>query len=479
MPTTRRPNILLITSDQQRFDSLGCNGNTLVRTPNLDSLARRGVNFQNAFVQNTVCIPSRACIQTGRYTHQHGVDYMEDVIDDTPGLPAWEVTFMERLQAAGYYTGAFGKLHMYPHKGFHEMQVCGGKGARWRKSAGEPVGLGPLGRDYAAWLEAKAPGAYEKIYAQRREEDYTKYKSAIPNVLPLEQYVDYWIAQNTIDFVGRGHDRPFFAWCGFCGPHVPVDPPKPYDTMYPADSVPLPPNYGIGRDGKPVATTPEQDAIARRFIGYYYGLVTMLDDMVGRIVETLKAKGLLDDTLIIYTSDHGELMFELGRTGKILFNDSVVRVPLIVAPPSLGSGQAAPGCRDALVEVFDIAPTALDYASAAVPADMAASSLRPLVEAPAPGQGQGKQFILSEFVGFDRSFTGVCLRTKDRKYVQWTDARGDEFFDLTKDPLERNNLLRDPAYREDVERHRTMLISRLLTTGTRMSRAEVWQKPRG
>ena len=106
MPMDPRPNILLITTDQQRYDMLGASGETFVRTPHLDALAARGALFSHAFAQNTVCIPSRACIQTGRYTHQHGVEYMESVIDDTPGLPAWELTFMERLQCAGYHTGA-------------------------------------------------------------------------------------------------------------------------------------------------------------------------------------------------------------------------------------------------------------------------------------------------------------------------------------------------------------------------------------
>ncbi|MHC4716902.1 MAG: sulfatase family protein, partial [Planctomycetota bacterium] len=148
----RRPNILLIGTDQQRYDALGVNGSGLIRTPNLDRLAGCGVNFSRAFVQNTVCVPSRACMQTGRYVHQHGVRYMEPVVDDTPGLPPWETTFMQRLQQAGYTTGACGKIHMYPPKGYDWLRLTGGKGGRWTQSTGLPIGPGPLGPVYAEWL---------------------------------------------------------------------------------------------------------------------------------------------------------------------------------------------------------------------------------------------------------------------------------------------------------------------------------------
>ncbi len=256
MGSDPRPNVLLITTDQQRYDTVGLSGISHARTPCLDALAGRGAFFRNAFCQNPICIPSRACLMTGRYTHQHGVDYMEQVIDDTPGLPVWELTIQERLQHAGYRTAAFGKIHMMPERGFHEQQVTGGKGARWRKSAGLPIGLAPLGRDYAAWLEERHPGGYEAIYERRREPDYSQYATSVPFPLPLEEYVDYWTAQNTIDFVECDHDRPFFVWCGFCGPHPPCDPPAPYDTMYAEDEVVLPANYGVHEDGSPRQTTP-------------------------------------------------------------------------------------------------------------------------------------------------------------------------------------------------------------------------------
>lgn len=145
MIAQNRPNILLIAGDQQRYDTLGINGNSLMRTPHLDELAHQDVNFDRAYVTNPVCAASRACIQTGRYTHQHGVEYMETVVDNTLGLPPWEVTFMERLQVAGYHTAAFGKMHKYSAKGSHESKLSGGQGARWDRPYGSPLGVSPLG----------------------------------------------------------------------------------------------------------------------------------------------------------------------------------------------------------------------------------------------------------------------------------------------------------------------------------------------
>ena len=155
----QQPNIILITTDQQRYDTLGVTGNPHIHTPHLDALANRGTLFEHAYVQSPVCIPSRASLMTGRYLHQHGVTYMANAVDTTPGLPSWEISFMERLQAAGYHTGATGKIHMNPPRGFDYQRLCGGKGFRWTQAEGLPIGPAPLGPAYASWLEASATPA--------------------------------------------------------------------------------------------------------------------------------------------------------------------------------------------------------------------------------------------------------------------------------------------------------------------------------
>ncbi|NOY81575.1 MAG: sulfatase-like hydrolase/transferase [Kiritimatiellaeota bacterium] len=263
--------------------------------------------------------------------------------------------------------------------------------------------------------------------------------------------------ENTVEFVERGHDRPFFVWCGFCGPHGPVDPPAPYDALYSRNAVPLPPNYRVTEFGECRSTTQEQDRIARKFIAGYWGLVTLIDDMIGRVLRALESAGVLDNTLIAFTSDHGEMGFDFGRLGKGNFYEPVVRVPLIVVPPGgITGGRTASGP----VECFDLAPTILDYARAEVPDNMSASSLRPLIE----GRGEGRPYALCEYLSNDRKRAGVCLRTPHAKYVQWTDGV-EKFFDLEQDPLERTNLIDDSSRRAEIDEHRRSLIHRLSTTG--------------
>src|SRR5262249_26959382 len=152
----------------------------------------RGTSFSHGYVQNPVCVPSRACLITGRYVHQHGVSYMENEIGRTPGLPPWETTLPERLRAHGYTTAAYGKSHLLPPLGFDETALTLGKGARWTVSHGSPLGPSQLGPVYAAWLEGKRPGAYESIYAQRRRPEYRDRATAIVNTLAADEYVDYW-----------------------------------------------------------------------------------------------------------------------------------------------------------------------------------------------------------------------------------------------------------------------------------------------
>ena len=436
----KRPNIIVITADQQRYDTLGATGNEIVSTPNLDALAARGVLFSHAYAQNPVCIPSRACLHTGRYTHQHGVQYMEAEIDTTPPLPPWEKTFMERLQEVGYATGAVGKIHMMQPKGYHEMSLVGGKGSRWTQSEGLPIGPGPLhfvnptykGPNYRDWLNARKPGTYEKIYEQRRRPEYKQNMTAIINVLSEEEYVDYWIASEAIDFLNRRENsESFLLWVGFCGPHGPFDPPRRYAEMYPIDEMPLPQTYRENRRFNLEDTT-----LIRRCIAYYYAMVTFIDDMLGRIQKTLNENGQAENTIIVYTSDHGEMLGDMGKMGKGNFYEWVTRIPTIVAlPPRFKQA----GHRfDGLAQTMSVAPTALDYAGVEQPPEMTANSWRPFIE----GESDGEESVLCEYVSNDRKLKGKCIRTERYKFVTWGRSVG-ELYDLQEDPDEYVNLWDD------------------------------------
>jgi len=458
-----RPNIIVITSDQQRYGTLGATGNDIVSTPKLDALAARGVLFSHAYAQNPVCIPSRACLHTGRYIHQHGVQYMEAEIDTTPALPPWEKTFMERLQEAGYVTGAVGKIHMMQPKGYDEMSLVGGKGSRWTQSEGLPIGPGPLhfvnptyrGPNYRDWLEARHPGGYEKIYEQRRQPEYRQNMTAIINVLPEEEYVDYWIASEAIDFLKRRESsQPFFLWAGFCGPHGPFDPPRRYAEMYPIDEMPLPETYRETR-----RFSLEDTILIRRCIAYYYAMITFIDDMIERIQTTLDENDQAENTIIIYTSDHGDMLGDMGKMGKGNFLEWVIRIPTIIAvPPRF---EQVTHRFDGLVETMSVAPTTLDYAGIKRPPEMTANSWRPIVET---GEG-GEESVLCEYVSNDRKLKGKCIRTDRYKFVTWGRSVG-ELYDLLEDPLEQNNLYGNPDYISLRDEMKDILLEKLSESGT-------------
>jgi len=459
-----RPNVLLITTDQQRYDTLGATtGADWLRTPNLDRLAERGTLFERAYVQNPVCIPSRACLQTGRYPHQHGVEHMERVIDETPGLPDWEVTFMERLQAAGYRTGATGKLHMMPHKGFHYERLCNGKGARWTEYEGSELGRGPLGPTYASWLEERHPGGYDEIYEHRREDAYAENRSAVRNVLPKEEHVEHWVAEEAIEFLHDPHSDPFFLWCGFLSPHGPLAPPAPYDELYDPADVGLPARAEEAASPKP-ADDPwwgEDAEKIRRWRAHYWALVSFVDEQVGRLLDALEERGHLEETLILFTSDHGEMAGDYGRMAKGNFYEEVIRVPTIAVPP----GGNDVDRTDGLIEVADLAPTILDYAGVDRPRQLPTHSLRPFLSGEA--DDTPRDSVLCEYLvdREDQYRHARCLRTDRYKYVFDGPRRTDQFYDLETDPEELHNRIDDPDYRGEVARHRELLLERLLHPG--------------
>ena len=466
MSPSQRPNILLITTDQQRNDTIGLCGSRVAKTPTIDRLvSERGVLFENACVQNTVCIPSRACIQTGRYTHQHGVRYMESEIDTTPGLPPWEQTFMKCLQDAGYETGATGKIHMMPERDFDWMEIVGGKGQRWTQQTGQDIGPAPLGAQYAKWLEERNPGAYERVYEQRRKPEYKNQLGAIKNTLELPDYVETYILEKSIEFMTRDRgDQPFFLWCGFCGPHGPHDPPPEYADLYPFDEIPLPDTLEADVSDRPAHLQRgsnsarfmrDGETTIRRWMSYYYALVTLIDDYVGKLVAALEEKGLLDNTLVIYTSDHGEMLGDFAMAGKCTFYEPVLNVPLFVIPPG---GAPDPIRYASPVENMAIAPTILDYAGVAAPPQMQAVSLRPAIEGDPAPLFDG---ILSEYTTNNQAINGKCLRTDRYKIALWDYEDGGEFYDLEEDPGERTNQWNNPDYRDIRDALMEKLVHRL------------------
>jgi arylsulfatase A-like enzyme len=331
--------------------------------------------------------------------------------------------------------------------------------------------LGPV---YAVWRERKRPGAYEEIYAQRRRPEYREQHGAIANVLAAGEYVDYWIGENTWNFVGREHDRPWFAWCGFCGPHPPYDPPEPYASMYDPDAIPVPPLLRARQQNviRPQRANPFDreggEFAIRRLIAYYWGMMTFIDDMVGRVVDALTRRGLWENTLVIFTTDHGAMTGDFGQTGKGNFLEQVIRVPYIVVPPGSAASSAptvSPRTCGDLVEHVDLVPTILDYAGIAQPAELPGRSLRPALEGD-PSRLAPKELVICEYGAGTPVEHAQCVRTERFKYIYSEATQRAEFYDLEADPQELTNVAEEPQYAAEIRRHAELFILHRLRTET-------------
>lgn len=459
---TGRPNIVLITTDQQRWDTLGCAGNAVVRTPHIDRLAAEGVCFARAYAQSPLCMPSRASLITGRYPRAHGV------MTNWVSLPAGEASMQDCLRGAGYTTAAVGKMHyrlllntgteadalQSPPYGYDHLVLADGKYGVLSPAEDDyrtllrQQGWFDASRDY--WKDPAVYGAFE----------------AVASPLPPELYIDQFIGDAAVGFLRRGTREPFFLWVSFCSPHHPFDPPRPYDTLYDPADMPSPhrredelerkpPEYGahleqiLGiRTGRPRRLTEE---VVRRVIAYYYGMITLLDAQVARVLQVLREAALLERTAIVFASDHGEFLGDHGLLLKAeMLCDALVRVPLVVRYPARFAGGAP---REEFVELVDLLPTMLDLAGVNVPARVQGRSLVPLCE------GQGAGWRDSAFAEYEHR---KMLRTDDWKLVWHSGKPWGELYDLRNDPHELLNLYDDPGYAARREALRGALLNRLV-----------------
>lgn len=457
-----KPNILFITTDEHRFDCLGCYGNPAIRTPHIDSLAAQGVRFERGYVQNPMCMPSRMAIMTGRYCSENGCNI------NCTGIPPFEQehTFIQVLRDHGYDTAAVGKMHMMP---------------KW----------GPFGFAYLDLVEGKADANNQYIdYLKNLGLDGQQHQ-AKGEALPFGTHTNALLAEQTIDaFVGRravqwlenrvadeSDTQPFFLWVSFSNPHFPFDPPEPYDTLYDPAEVPLP----VWRDGE-METKPTQrqlqkergydrvsEDLLRKIVANYYGNITLVDDQVGEILAVLESKGLLDETVIAFTSDHGDHLgdHKLLHKSGVTFYDISVRVPYLVRYPRLFPRGVV--CEN-LVETIDLPATFLDIAGIPQPASMQGRSLVGLAE------GTLTDWREDAFSEIDlrinprmhgpndpgsRDYVAMVC-TREWKYVHFPNLGIGELYDLIHDPYELENLFYDPAYADRVADMRLRLLNRFM-----------------
>jgi len=357
-----QPNILMIMADQMRWDCLGCGGNEIVRTPNLDALATRGVHFRNGFTPNPICVPARAAIMTGNYPH---------ICIGNKGnggrIREGQPLLTETLKRVGYRTYAMGKLHFVPYSppgeprlvhGFEHVDLTeSGRLVR----AFDPEGCREGLEDYIDYLKQVGWGGYSRAHGIGNND-----VRPCPSPLPQEHHVDHWIADCTIRQIDRhakeSADRPFFMLMSSPKPHSPYDPPRPYDTLYDPRDLPQP--FGSPEhlaDRNPTITAARHSHAADTLSpaawqvirSYYYGCISFLDAQIGRVVEHLQNRGLLDNTLILFTADHGDLLGDFGGVFKVNHLNGAVRVPFIAAGPGVVAGVHS----DALVGLQDVLPT--------------------------------------------------------------------------------------------------------------------------
>jgi arylsulfatase A-like enzyme len=435
-------NILFIMSDQQRWDTLGALGCSHVLTPNLDALARRGQVFRHACAQGALCGPSRASLVTGQYVHAHGAEQNETWPDETH--PNW----VAALRDGGWHTVNIGKMHTAPIDlpcGFNERLVVENK--NYMQGI-----MGP-------------PDAYDRYLAEHgMTRPALRYFEEVPGWFdrlgaiewPYDEalYPDNFIGRHTVDYLERyDYQRPLFCWAGFIGPHDPYDVPASVLARYDGIDIPDPVCFPGEADTKPAEhregmkgmdgwrqfaaiwwsrATPERVRAMRR---HYYANITCIDDWVGRIVDTLDRKGQLDDTLFVFTSDHGDTLGDHDNVYKFTTHyDSVVRVPLVLAGP----GVPAAGIRDAQVQLIDLGPTLLELAGLPPCPAMHGRSLTPLLH--------GEVDELHDAVFSEHLPRRLMVRTRAWKLVFYPGKPYGELYHLAEDPDELRNLYDVPAH---------------------------------
>jgi arylsulfatase len=458
----QRPNVLWVCSDQQRYDTIAAHGCGAIRTPHLDRLAREGVSFMNAYTQSPVCTPSRASFMTGRYPASHHVHR-----NGNDHFPVTETIVSRRFKDGGFSTGLIGKHHLSRSENRIELMPEDGY---------DFAALGdcwPIGRDYDTWLQAHRgianPQALYPGLLSRSPRDYG------PG-LPLDLQQATWWAEVAVDFVLRKHDAPWFLNLNAVDPHPPFFPPPEFLDRYRREEMPLPlyresdvarqeafwkldqqwkkiydvrhydASEDIDQSGTPLSERnlfdfPPDVYDARMIRACYYAMIEMVDDRLGQVLDALDRSGQADNTIVIFTSDHGEMLGDHGMLYKgCRFFEGLVHVPMIVRWPR----RIAPGRRShALVELIDIAPTLLDAARLDIPANMHGVSLLPLLT----GQAQlhrHKRCVISEFngalAGMPYQSHGTMVFDGRFKSCVYQGLDIGEIYDLRQDPGEFDNL---------------------------------------
>lgn len=508
--TNRRPNVLWIIADQLRADHVGFGGNPVVRTPHLDALAGRGTVFDRAWVANPICMPNRCSMLTGRMPSAHGVVFNDRSL-------AWNTnTCARELARAGYRTALIGKSHIQ-----HGLSRNVVRAQREAPTLANPY---PDGWDELENPERYLEGApqIEDFYGFRHVEFAIGHADAVaghhyrwalergadparlhadwgPGSPAIERYADWWqvyqpelpeefhattfVTERSIAWLEQfraeqASAAPFFLQCSFPDPHHPFAPPGRWWKAYRPEDMPVPATFddpltdapahlrlirNIRPGRNPVQMFGPTQAMVRHAMAAQFGLIEMMDAGIGRILATLERLGLGDDTVVVFTSDHGDMFGDHGLMLKATMHyQQCLRVPLVIARPG-----TAPARTSALASSLDLAQTFLDLAGVAPFADMQGRSLVPLLDDP-HATVRDHAYVEEDFPlalhGSPLPLRSRTLITDRYRYSRY--SSGDvECYDLVDDPLELRNLASDAAFRPT----RAELADRMLDAMTAVS----------
>ena len=449
------PNILLLMTDQQRWDAMGCSGDW-VQTPNLDRIAGEGVQFTNCVTTSPVCIPTRLSLATGLYPHNtHVWNNMNHQMP--PETPTW----MQAVREAGYRTSLFGKTHLHPHNGdLREREgLMNTYGLDDVNEIGGPRASANVLSHMTAEWEAK--GLWDGYRADYRERFSTKPYLVRPSTLGLENYADVYVGQQAKQYL-QNYDRqePWCCWVSFGGPHEPWDTPEPYASMYDPETMPpAVPRPPVGErprghlDRLMQRMNPKfESGEIGRLRANYAGNVTLIDDQIGEILDAIEARGELDNTVIVHTSDHGEMNGDYGLIYKGNFLNGAVRISLLVRTPD--STNAGSIC-DSPVEWIDIGPTLVESAGGELAHRQFGKSLCPVLTQP---DTTHRDFAISEIQG------EIMLLNQAWKAALNVNGEVYLLFDVENDPNETENLAGRPEVADVETALRLQILERLMQT---------------
>lgn len=482
MTERKRPNILWYCTDQQRFDTIHALGNDYINTPMLDSLVKEGIAFMNTYTQSPVCTPSRASFLTGKYPASHHVQR-----NGNEYFPSSETLITKILEDEGYYCGLIGKLHLSRSDILERRPQD--DGYQYFKWSHHPTPDYPEGHDYAEWVESKGVDPIEL---------YESLSGSVGEGVPADLHQTTWCSEMAIDFIREAKDKPWLLSVNPFDPHPPFDPSPEYINNYNPEDMPYPlfqesdiekqkhfkdidqqtknaVNPYISKrendleenvDRSEMGFVAPEDYDARQVKAYYYAMIEQIDHQLGRIINILKETGQYENTIIIFTSDHGELLGDHGLIYKgCRFYEGLTHVPLIISWPGKGLNNVR---SDALVELIDLAPTILEAVGLEIPYYMQGQSLLSIIKGEKEASYH-KNDVICEYndaiEGEDHTH-GLMYYDGRYKICIYKGHDIGEIYDLLEDPGEFNNLWISDNYKELKTKLLEKVIKRYMSTSS-------------